>query len=160
MKAKRQFVREGDWFAVPLRTGGYALGVVARKGKGGILLGYFFGPRRERVPTIEDAHDLTPDDAVLVERFGHLGLRDRRWPLLGPRATWRREDWPMPKFGRLEPYANRGWIVIRGDDPGRPIREEPCTMEVASKLLPEGLDGAGAVEIGLTKLLSTPSSTK
>jgi len=38
---------EGDWFAVPLRGGGFAAGVIARAmpRKEGVLLGYFFGPR-------------------------------------------------------------------------------------------------------------------
>jgi hypothetical protein len=42
---------EGQWFAIPLRTGGYGLGVVVRGGnktKGG--LGYFFGPRYDSIP--------------------------------------------------------------------------------------------------------------
>ncbi|MFO0755163.1 MAG: immunity 26/phosphotriesterase HocA family protein [Byssovorax sp.] len=154
MKPKPQFIREGDWFAVPLETGGYAIGVVARKSKGGVLLGYFFGPRREKVPTIEDTKDLSVHGAVLVGRFGDLSLRDRTWPLLGPRPGWVREEWPMPRFGRVEPYANRGWIVIYGDDPSDVIREERCSMEDASKLLPDRLAGAGAVEFRLTKLLA------
>ena len=35
--------REGDWFAVPLRDGGYAAGLIARANPKGVLLGYFFG---------------------------------------------------------------------------------------------------------------------
>jgi hypothetical protein len=37
---------EGDLFAVPLRDGGYGIGVVARVGRRGVLVGYFFGRRR------------------------------------------------------------------------------------------------------------------
>lgn len=42
---------EGQWFAIPLNNGGYALGIIVRgsyKTKGG--LGYFFGPRYEDIP--------------------------------------------------------------------------------------------------------------
>jgi hypothetical protein len=48
---------EGDWFAVPLREGGFAIGVIARvmPRKEGVVLGYFFGPRRNAVPTVEEA---------------------------------------------------------------------------------------------------------
>lgn len=146
-------VHEGDWFTVPLRNGGYALGVVARKGKGGVLVGYFFGPRREAVPTLEDAEHLAPNEAVLVEHFGDLSLRDRSWPLLGPLKSWRREAWPIPNFTRVEPLGGRAWIVIYGDDPRTALREEPCSKEAASKLRPDGLAGAGAVEIQMTQLL-------
>lgn len=39
--------REGSRFAVPLRQGGYAVGLVARVNPRGVLLGYFFGPRHD-----------------------------------------------------------------------------------------------------------------
>lgn len=49
---------EGDWLAVPVRDGGLAVGVVARMdGKGGVV-GYFFGPRRNDVPALEDVDEL------------------------------------------------------------------------------------------------------
>ena len=76
-------VSEGDWFAVPLRTDGFAVGVVARAGTGGVLLGYFFGPRRQAQAGIDDVRHLRPEQAVLVGRFGHLGLTGGTWPLLG-----------------------------------------------------------------------------
>jgi hypothetical protein len=66
--------REGDWFAVPLRDVGYAVGLIARANPGGVLLGYFFGPRRSEVPGLEDVAGLRPGDAVLVRMFGHLGI--------------------------------------------------------------------------------------
>ena len=56
-KEKRRY-EEGDWFAVPLQNGGYSLGLVARAdGEGGVL-GYFFGPRREQLPTKADTQGL------------------------------------------------------------------------------------------------------
>jgi hypothetical protein len=71
--AKVQY-REGDWFAVPLRGGGFGLGLIARANPGGVLLGYFFGPLRSEVPKLEDVASLRPGDAVLVRKFGHLGI--------------------------------------------------------------------------------------
>lgn len=44
--------REGDWFAVPV-DGWFAVGVVARAGRGPVLFGYFFGPRRASPPLLE-----------------------------------------------------------------------------------------------------------
>lgn len=150
---------EGDWFAVPLREGGYAVGVVARKDKGGILLGYFFGPRRETVPVHEEAARLSPGEAVLVTRFGHLGLRDRTWPILGSVKPWSRDAWPIPEFCRTEGPGGRTWKVIYADDLATPAREERCSAEVASKLRPDRLAGAGAVEIRLTELLRGSGTT-
>jgi hypothetical protein len=51
--------REGDWFAVPLRDGGYAVGLVARMDNRGGVLGYFFGPRRDDVPSPSDVEAST-----------------------------------------------------------------------------------------------------
>jgi hypothetical protein len=45
---------EGDGFAVPLRDGGYAIGVVARMDRKGSVLGYFFGPRYDEPPKLAE----------------------------------------------------------------------------------------------------------
>jgi len=58
--------REGDWFAVPLREEGFAVGVVARANPNGVRLGYFFGPKRAVVPSGDEGADLRADQAVLV----------------------------------------------------------------------------------------------
>jgi len=63
---KRLSYREGTWFAVPLKDGGYAAGVVARVGRRGVLFGYFFGPRRPAAPSLSDLEGLTPNNAVLA----------------------------------------------------------------------------------------------
>ena len=65
---------EGDWFAVPLRTNSFALGIIARANPEGVLLGYFFGPARDEQPELVEAAGLAPDHAVLVAKFGHLDL--------------------------------------------------------------------------------------
>jgi hypothetical protein len=88
--------REGDWFAVPLRDGGFAVGLVARANPGVVLLGYFFGPMRSEVPKLEDLAGLQPGDAVLIGMFGHLAIVQGKWPLLGRLDGWDRRDWPTP----------------------------------------------------------------
>jgi hypothetical protein len=60
---------EGDWFAVPLDEGGFCVGVVARANRSGVLLGYFFGPKRLDVPTLAELTALKAGDAVLVGAF-------------------------------------------------------------------------------------------
>jgi hypothetical protein len=55
---------EGDWFGVALRGGGFGVGLLARKSAGGVLLGYFFGPRRAVLPDLKDLVGLSAGDAV------------------------------------------------------------------------------------------------
>ena len=92
---------EGAWFAVPLEKGGYGVGIVARcKPKAALVVGYFFGPKRERVPCLSDLEGLTADDAVAVKRVDDLGITSGRWPIIGASADWDRAAWPMPVFTR------------------------------------------------------------
>src|SRR5688500_15207999 len=88
--------REGDWFAVPLRTGGYALGLAARSNRRGIVLGYFVGPRSTQLPTVEQTQGLAAGNAVYVGMFGDLGLLHGEWPVIGQGTGFSRADWPLP----------------------------------------------------------------
>lgn len=91
---------EGTWFAVPLDTGGYGVGVVARTARKGPFLGYFFGPRRDAVPTIEVVASLRAKDALVLRLVGDLLLITGVWPQIGVDPDWSRERWPMPTFVR------------------------------------------------------------
>lgn len=86
--------REGDWFAVPVRDSGFAVGLIARANPKGALLGYVFGPRRLEIPQLHDVNGLRPTDAVLVRKFGHLGIVHGTWPLLGRLDGSERQRWP------------------------------------------------------------------
>jgi hypothetical protein len=146
--------REGDWFAVPLREGGYGVGIVARANPGAALLGYFFGPRHTDVPSLDDVANLKPADAVLVGKFGHLGLTGGTWPILGRVQGWDRDQWPMPVFVRYEELTGRSFHVFYDDsDPNKLVREvqiEPGAIEQGPK---DGLMGAGYLEKALTAQL-------
>lgn len=147
---------EGDWFAVPLRSGGYAVGVVARASRGGVLLGYFFGPEHHQLPPLADVEMLRPEDAIHVQRFGHLGLQQGTWPVLGRVDAWDRSAWPTPTFVRYEELTGRSFrVTYDPDDPNQLVRE----VEVAPGQLEQGprdaMAGAGAVEKILTSLLAT-----
>jgi hypothetical protein len=145
---------EGDWFAVPLPNGGFGVGVLARANRGGVLLGYFFGPRREAVPPPSDLSDLQPSRAVLIRKFGHLGLRSGKWPIVGRTTDWDREAWPVPTFVRHEELTGRTYEVIYDeDDPNRVVREEPSTPEATRALPRDGLAGPGFLERQLAELL-------
>jgi hypothetical protein len=153
MPRKKLPYQEGDWFAVPLRTPGYALGLVARSDGRGGALGYFFGPRRESVPTLADISDLQPADAISIERFGDLGFLEGEWPIIGKHPVWDRDQWPMPDFGHVDIVSGRPVKRIYCEQTLRLLREEPATHDEICHLPKDRLAGSGAVEIRLTKLL-------
>jgi hypothetical protein len=147
--------REGDWFAVPLRDGGFAVGVIARANPGGVLLGYFFGPPRPEIPELQDVACLRPGDAVLVRKFGHLGIVQGKWPLLGRMDGWGRRDWPTPVFVRYEQLTGRSFRVFYDDDdPNRVLREEKIAPGEEEQGPKDGLMGAGFAEAALTQILA------
>jgi hypothetical protein len=68
-----------------------------------VLFGYFFGPRYAEVPKLSDLPTFTPKDAILLCRFGDLGLINGEWPVLGQLTNWSRTTWTMPPFVRHDP---------------------------------------------------------
>jgi len=145
---------EGTWFAVPLREGGFGVGVVARANAGGVLLGYFFGPKLAEVPRLDELAGLRAEDAALVAMFGHLGLKRGEWPVLGRLDGWDRQEWPMPVFVRYEELSGRSFKVFYDDDnPNKVIREEQVPPGEAEQGPKDGLMGAGFAEKALTALL-------
>jgi len=146
--------REGDCFALPLRAGGFARGVVVRLDRKGIVLGYFFGPRLASLSeaTIDDT--LRPEKAVLLARFGDLGLQKGEWRVIGHIDPWDREAWRIPGFLHLDERGDRGFVRYY-DDSLRFVREERVTGSAISLHAPrDALLGYGAAEIRLTKLLA------
>ena len=146
---------EGDWFAIPLKDGGFGIGLIARANRKGVLLGYFFGPRQVAAPSLEDAAELSPEQAILVQRFGHLGLKQKTWPLLGRLDGWDRHQWPVPIFIRHEELTGRVLRVIYDDDdPSLRLRSEPVPRGQVEDGPKDGLMGAGFAENLLSRLLA------
>lgn len=152
---------EGDWFAVPLRTKGYAIGIIARATrKGGILLGYFFGPRRGHLPKLDEVRNCRSTNAILIARFGDLGLLNCDWPVLG-HFKWNRGSWPVPAFARKDVVSGHVLLVeYDDDDPSRELRLKKLGQWDLSRYPEDGLFGYGAVELRLTKLLEESASNR
>ena len=150
--AKKKSYTTGTWFGVPLRAGGYARGVVARVGNGGILFGYFFGPKLDSLSEGVPA-SVYPEDRIHWGQFGHLGLVKGKWPLLGVDTNWENENWPMPSMVRVDEHAGIAFMS-QYDDSISFISEERCDPSLVDSHPYDALMGAGAVEIRLTKLLA------
>jgi hypothetical protein len=155
---KRIAYQEGQWFAVPLCDGGYAVGILVRgssRTRGG--LGYFFGPRSTNLPDSSDLASYHPEEAILIAWFGGLGLAEGNWPLIESDRTFRRPDWPVPSFKRISPLApEKGWLVEydqNDDGVGHVIKETVRDAGELTGLPRDSQFGAGAIEIELTKLL-------
>jgi hypothetical protein len=148
--------QEGSVFAIPLRRGGYAIGVVARTSvRGKILLAYFFGPARETIPSLDAVQKLLPQDALRVARVGDLSLMDKTWPIIGQLRSWRREEWPMPPFVRRDDITKKAWRVQYADtDANRVASEKEMNYQQVSEFERDAVLGAGAAEIVMTKMLS------
>jgi hypothetical protein len=146
---------EGSVFAMPLRNGGFARGVVARTPRRGkVVLGYFFGPRLE-TPAAATLDDLHPNLAVARIRFGDLGLIQGRWLVIGKVPNWNRSDWPIPDYVRRDPISRKAWLVrYLNDEPLRSVAELLSNYDDLQFLDNDSLSGAGAAEIRISKLLA------
>jgi len=156
MKRKSLLYKEGDWFAVPLRDSGYAAGIVVRSNNEGVILGYFFGPRYLQPVTRQDVQGLTHTNALLIRKCGDTGLLSGKWPIIYHESTWTRSDWPIPLFGRIALNRAYAWEVKYSEtDISECISEIPTEVTTAEALPEDGLSGHIALEVRLTKLLST-----
>lgn len=151
----KQKYAEGDWFAVPLEGGGFALGLAARVNPKGGVLGFFFGPKLVELPaSVEHLDSIDAQDALLIGRFGDLGLISGRWPVIGSLPTWDRASWKPPLFGRHEELTGLSWAVrVDNDDPMELVEETIAPALEVNNLPDDGLLGSGAVEALLSHML-------
>ena len=153
--------KEGDLFCVPLRTNGYAIGIIARVANTGkILLGYFFGPKRIQISNQVDEEmcKLRPEDAILIGLFGDLGIINKEWPIIGGFTNWNSNKWPMPPFSQIDPISGENKLYVISEYDLYTIEkvikfsnnvDNSCLIAYPDHCLM----GYGAVEIRLTKLL-------
>jgi hypothetical protein len=150
-----RFVSElGLWFAVPLRSSGYGVGVIAFcSPPSPIILAYLFGPRRTTIPSIGEVKSLRPSEAAVVCRVGDAGLRNGSWPMLGVDPGFDDAEWAVPRFVQIEPITGRALIVhYDQSNVAKEVSRHP-TESAPVDLPRDGLLGYGAAEIRLTKVL-------
>ncbi len=148
--------KEGSLFAVPLRRGGYAVGLIARTSpRGKTVLAYLFGPARKMVPEADELQNLRPQDALRVARVGDLSLIDETWPIIGQLQSWKHEEWAMPPFARRDDITKKAWRVQYSDTDANQVEsEQQMAYSQATEFERDAVLGAGAAEIVITKLLT------
>lgn len=103
---------------------------------------------------MSEAEVLKPDDAIWVSRFGYLGLKGGKWPLIGMQSDWDSRDWPMPKMRRYEELTGRTFEVTYNDsDPALALSEKQIEPGLACSIWEDGVAGSGFVELKLDGLL-------
>lgn len=153
--ARRLPYRDGDWFAVPLRSRGFGVGTIAcHDGRGGVI-GYFVGERFEQLPTFQVVNRFSRADALRVLRFGDLGLIRSAWPVIGRSEAWSSVDWPVPAFGRRDVSGRCYRVEYDPHDLRQPYRELEVEEGECNRLPRDALAGSGAVEKLLTSLLES-----
>ena len=63
----------------------FGVEVITRCNPKGVLLGYFFRPKRPVPAGLEDVLQLRASDAAMTRKFSHLGLKGGIWPVIGLR---------------------------------------------------------------------------
>jgi hypothetical protein len=158
MNQKINKYKEGQWFAIPLRKGGFCFGTIVRgdfKTKGG--LGYFFGPKYLDVPTDRDTWGANYKDAILITLFGDLGIVNGCWPIIHSTRPFVKQEWPIPKFGTKISLVPRKGLIREYEQNNKGqlimIREVASTEKDIFGLPEDIIMGGGSVEIKLTKIL-------
>lgn len=150
---KKIRIEEGTWFAVPLNTSGFGIGLVARVSpKSGVVLAYLFGKKSESIPQMSSIVDLKASDALMVVRMGVLGLSKGEWPIIGEAVDWNRDLWPNRAFIRQDELSKRSWKVkYADDDQNKLIEEVSVPFKSIDVLDRDSLYGDGAAAIALTR---------
>lgn len=152
-KLQKHGYKAGTLFGVPLGDETYAVGLVTRADKsGGVLAGCFFGPRRKKLPDLDELEHLRSKNAILVCRFGDLGLRDGIWPVIGTIRTFSRSDWPLPRFLRRD-ESRAELIEYHDDDLVEERSVERIYGQIPTEYPKDGLSGYVAVQIKLNLLI-------
>lgn len=146
--------KEGDWIAVPLPECGYALGRIARVQSGGIMLVYFSRHYFEAVPTHVELPGFAAEDAVFVGKLGTFQVLQGNWQVIRGSGSFERSEWPVPKFGHIEPLTGRAYRITYSDsDLLQPVSRERCSPEEVARLPEDCLHGWGVLPVVLARLV-------
>jgi Immunity protein 26 len=155
MKKSKLRYKNGSIFTVPLRTKGYAIGLIVRNYEG-YILGYFLNRVFENIPNLDSVKDLfITENISYISIHGSMGLRNKEWIIIGLMDNFNEECWPIPEFKKEVMLLDKTWYGVTYDETfSITTSVERKITEIESKNMPEdGFAGHGFVEIKLTNLL-------
>ena len=126
--------RPGDWFAIPLGDGRYAVGIVAR-GTRKAIAGYVFGERFEGVPSQRDLEAFDASRALWSGSFSDRAMVEDRWPVIGGHAAFVSSDWSLePTYRRVLSSLVLERLVATGALPShrRVVRDLHAAVDAAT----------------------------
>jgi hypothetical protein len=142
----------GDWVAVPLPSGGFGLGMIART-RNEWVLGYYFAGRWKEPPPPETTVGRRPEDAILIRVLNEHDVITGQWPVVRRRdPRWKRTDWPVPLF-RSEDVVEGFPLVVELSDDLEYLRVERARAEEVAGLPQDGIVSAGSAAQELDALL-------
>lgn len=150
---------EGDFFAVPLKTGGYGIGIAVCLGPRGSVVARFFAPVRDSVPELSEIEHFTENDSVYVEHFSGEALQDGSWQIIGKLPDWDSYEWPIPKFGWFQPFSDKPGgraFEMELDENLKTFRQKEVSISHFETLPYEGKVGSKTVEISVGLALTRP----
>lgn len=161
-KEKQTPYQEGDWFAVPLEGGTYAVGILARvpqlKKHRYNLFAYFFGPKLKNIPSLAEPTSFKPSDSIYYAVcFGVTGLMSGEWPIIGRFEDWNRTKWPLPLMSAFRSQVGGShYFLIELDDenPGEEKALHKSTEDECNNYWGIGSAGYKFVESMLGRILS------
>ena len=135
------------WFAVPIFGHGYIIGRVTCV-YSLMMIGFYFGPLREDVPSLDEVKALRPKDAFTYYVCGDNGLRENGdYVVLGGHEEFDPRGWPSPEFGFTD-HLDRAWAV-RHDENLQPIVPFRRLRRWPRHRLPRWAYGLGGAEVHL-----------
>lgn len=141
--------KEGDVFAFPLNSGGYAVGLITRVSEYKIPLGYFFNKKYETMPKGIEQDLIKKENAILIKRFGVQGFMDETWIILGQLENFKSGDWKVPLFIRVPSLSPAEFIYYDNNLKETKSEMVPKGTDI-NKYYSDSLSGSGAVEIVIT----------
>jgi hypothetical protein len=131
----------GDWCGIPMPENRWVTGRIVHH-QDALIVGYFFGPRRDELPAVEDLKDLSPARADEIRIVSDLGLQNGDWPVLGGHDDFKSSTWIVPAFGKRDWVENRYWrIVYSGGNVLASPDMEPISFQEYLELPQVGLVG-------------------
>lgn len=158
-KHSKLIIVEGSYVSAPITEGGTAIGIIARKFKGGFLLCYFFVVSSTVSPSDYQEDPAlfnlkTAGEADLICICSDMGIVTGTWRIHEHLPNWRRESWPVPLFGGEYPaLSGRMWLFEYNDEEGMFVPISRSDFEHASTAPDASICGSVAVERRLARIV-------